>query len=212
MCVVLAFLAGVSAFFSGMETALFSINGFQVRRWREREPMVAEQFEKLMLNSRSVLSVILLTDTLVNIPLIILALVFVDAIPAPVPSWVKTLVIFGLIVFVCDLLPKVFALADPFLFTKSALGILAVVLGAIIAFVLTRSIVAPLRRLTTAAQQVARGDISATVDVNRADELGDEFEGIGQLRRRVSGEIFAFAGNGPDGVGTDLRVKGGRQC
>jgi putative hemolysin len=128
MCVVLAFLAGVSAFFSGMETALFSINGFQVRRWREREPVVAEQFEKLMLNSRSVLSVILLTDTLVNIPLIILALVFVDAIPAPVPSWVKTLVIFGLIVFVCDLLPKVFALADPFLFTKSALGILAVLM------------------------------------------------------------------------------------
>ena len=128
MCVVLAFLAGVSAFFSGMETALFSINGFQLRRWREREPVVAEQFEKLMLNSRSVLSVILLTDTLVNIPLIILALVFVDAIPAPVPSWVKTLVIFGLIVFVCDLLPKVFALADPFRFTKSALGILAVLM------------------------------------------------------------------------------------
>ena len=128
MCVVLAFLAGVSAFFSGMETALFSINGFQLRRWREREPVVAEQFEKLMLNSRSVLSVILLTDTLVNIPLIILALVFVNAIPAPVPSWVKTLVIFGLIVFVCDLLPKVFALADPFLFTKSALGILAVLM------------------------------------------------------------------------------------
>ena len=127
-CVVLASLAGVSAFFSGMETALFSINGFQVRRWREREPVVAEQFEKLMLNSRSVLSVILLTDTLVNIPLIILALVFVDTIPSPVPSWVKTLVIFGLIVFVCDLMPKVFALADPFRFSKSAIRILSVLM------------------------------------------------------------------------------------
>src|ERR1700720_3422741 len=96
-CVVLALLAGVSAFFSGMETALFSINGFQVRRWRQREPAAAEQFEKLMLNSRSVLSVILLTDTLVNIPLIILALAFVSSIPGPGPDWVKTLVIFGLI-------------------------------------------------------------------------------------------------------------------
>jgi putative hemolysin len=127
-CVVLALLAGVSAFFSGMETALFSINGFQVRRWKEREPVVAEQFEKLMLNSRSVLSVILLTDTLVNIPLIILALVFVNGIPAPVPSWVKTLVIFALIVFVCDLLPKVLALADPFRFSKSAIRILAILM------------------------------------------------------------------------------------
>src|ERR1700680_4489901 len=128
MCVVLAFLAGVSAFFSGMETALFSIDGFQVRRWREREPVVAEQFEKLMLNSRSVLSVILLTDTLVKIPLIIIALIFVDAIPLPVPHWVKTLVIFGLIVFVCDLLPKVLALADPFRFSKGAMRILAVLM------------------------------------------------------------------------------------
>src|SRR5580700_8663225 len=128
MCVVLAFLAVVSAFFSGMETALFSINGFQVRRWREREPLVAEQFEKLMLNSRSVLSVILLTDTLVNIPLIILALVFVNAIPVPVPNWVKTLVIFGVIVFACDLLPKVLALADPYRFSKSAIRILAVLM------------------------------------------------------------------------------------
>jgi putative hemolysin len=127
-CLVLALLAVVSAFFSGMETALFSINGFQVRRWREREPVVAEQFEKLMLNSKSVLSVILLTDTLVNIPLIIIALVFVNAIPAPVPNWVKALVIFGFIVLVCDLLPKVLALADPFRFSKSAIRILAVLM------------------------------------------------------------------------------------
>jgi putative hemolysin len=123
---VLALLAVVSAFFSGMETALFSINGFQVRRWREREPVVAARFEKLMLNSRGVLSVILLTDTLVNVPLIIIALDFVNAIAMPVPNWVKTLVIFGLIVFVCDLLPKLLALADPFRFSKSALQILAV--------------------------------------------------------------------------------------
>jgi putative hemolysin len=127
-CLVLTLLAGVSAFFSGLETALFSINGFQVRRWKEREPAVAEEFEKLMLNSRGVLSVILLTDTLVNIPLIILALIFVNAIPMPVPSWLKTLVIFGLIVFVCDLLPKVLALADPFRFSKDAICILKVVM------------------------------------------------------------------------------------
>jgi putative hemolysin len=127
-CLVLALLAGISAFFSGMETALFSINGFQLRRWKEREPVVAEEFEKLMLNSRAVLSVILLTDTLVNIPLIIIALICVDAIPMPVPSWLKTLVVFGLIVFLCDLLPKVLALADPFRFSKEAIRILKVVI------------------------------------------------------------------------------------
>ncbi len=92
--VILALLAGASAFFSGIETALFSITGFQVRRWREREPAVAEQFTRLMVNPRRVLSVILLTDTLINIPLIVLALVFINAIPVPAPNWVKALVNF----------------------------------------------------------------------------------------------------------------------
>jgi putative hemolysin len=126
--VILVLLACASAFFSGIETALFSISGFQVRRWREREPAVAEQFAKLMVNPNSVLSVILLTDTLINIPLIVLALVFIDAIPMPVPNWLKTLAIFGFIVFVCDLLPKVLALANPFRFSKGAIQILGVLM------------------------------------------------------------------------------------
>jgi putative hemolysin len=125
---LLAFLAGVSAFFSGMETALFSITGFQIRRWHERDPLIAEEFEKLMANPRRVLSVILLTDTLVNIPLIVLALIFIHAIEMPVPIWLKTLVIFGFIFLVCDLLPKILALADPFRFSKTALRILRILM------------------------------------------------------------------------------------
>ncbi|HEY1476376.1 MAG TPA: hemolysin family protein [Chthoniobacterales bacterium] len=126
--VILVLLAGASAFFSGIETALFSISGFQVRRWREREPAVAEEFAKLMVNPKRVLSVILLTDTLINIPLIVLALICVNAIPLPAPNWVKTLAIFGFIVFVCDLLPKVLALTDPFRFSKRAIQILGVLM------------------------------------------------------------------------------------
>ena len=125
---LLVLLAGVSAFFSGMETALFSITGFQIRRWRERDPRIAREFEKLMTNPRRVLSVILLTDTLINIPLIILALIFTNAIELPVPIWLKTLVIFGFIVLACDLLPKVLALADPFRFSETAIRILRVLM------------------------------------------------------------------------------------
>jgi CBS domain containing-hemolysin-like protein len=121
-------LACASAFFSGMETALFSITGFQIRRWRERDPTIAREFEELMANPRSVLSVILLTDTLINIPLIILALIFTNAIELPVPIWLKTLVIFGFIVLACDLLPKILAFADPFRFSQPAIRILRVLM------------------------------------------------------------------------------------
>ena len=125
---LLLLLAGASAFFSGMETALFSITGFQIRRWRERDPSIAKEFEKLMTNPRRVLSVILLTETLINIPLIIVALIFANAVNLPVPIWLKTLVIFGLIVLVCDLLPKTLALADPFRFSKIAIRMLRVLM------------------------------------------------------------------------------------
>jgi putative hemolysin len=125
MLLILILLAAASAFVSGMETALFSITAFQMRRWKERDAAVAERFERLMVDRRGVLSVILLTDTLINIPLILFAWAFVNSLSAPaLPSWMKTLAIFGLIIVVCDLLPKLLALVDPFRFSKTAIGTL----------------------------------------------------------------------------------------
>jgi putative hemolysin len=124
----LMFLAAASAFFSGMETALFSITRLHLRRWRERDARTADEFERIMENPRAVLSVLLLTDTLINIPLIVFSLAFAHSVSAPVPNWAKTLLLFALIVLVCDLLPKVLALADPFRFSKSAIRILRLLL------------------------------------------------------------------------------------
>jgi putative hemolysin len=125
---ILVSLAAASAFVSGMETALFSISGFQLRRWKEREPVASAEFQALMENPRKVLSVILLTDTLINIALILVTLGVASSVTFPVPDWVKTIVIFAVIVIVCDLLPKILALADPFRFSKSAIKILRVLM------------------------------------------------------------------------------------
>jgi putative hemolysin len=121
MLPILILLAAASAFVSGMETALFSITAFQVRRWKERDAVTAEQFEKLMGDRRGVLSVILLTDTLINIPLILLAWTFVNSLSLPLPNWLKALAIFGFIIVICDLVPKMLALVDPFRFSKTAI-------------------------------------------------------------------------------------------
>jgi len=125
---ILVLLAGASAFVSGMETALFSISGFRLHRWKEREPGAAADFERFMSNPKQVLGAILLTDTLINIGLILLALALTNAVTLPVPGWVKALIIFGVIVIMCDLLPKVLALADPFRFSKTAIRILRVLI------------------------------------------------------------------------------------
>jgi magnesium and cobalt exporter, CNNM family len=113
--------AAISAFFSGMETALFSIKAWDLDRWRKQDPSSAERYEVLMKTPRVVLSVILLADTLVNLILVVLALWFANSLAVPVPNWVKTLLLFGLIVLVCDLSPKVLALVSPFRFAKQAL-------------------------------------------------------------------------------------------
>jgi putative hemolysin len=160
---MLVLLAAASAFFSGMETALFSISGFQLRRWKEREPIASAEFEALMENPRRVLSVILLTDTLINIALILVALVVASSIRFPVPDWVKPLVIFGIIVIICDLFPKVLALADPFQISKTAIRILRIIVP----------LVDPLSRtLQKLAEKMA--DLFVKDQMIRHDHLNDD--------------------------------------
>jgi len=161
--ILMILLAAASAFVSGMETALFSITGFQVRRWKERDAVTAEQFEKLMVDRRAVLSVILLTDTLINIPLILLAWTFVNSVSSPLPNWLKALAIFGFIIVICDLVPKMLALVDPFRFSKTAIRTLRMLMPVLGPF--TRS----LQRL---AEKVA--DLFAKENPVPQDRLSDD--------------------------------------
>jgi putative hemolysin len=122
----LLMLAIMSAFISGIETALFSIREWRLHRWRKKDPKGVEQYENLMKKPREVLSVILLVDTLVNILLIVLTVAIARSIAIPFPYWVKTLFLFALIVIACDLVPKMLALSDPFRFARQAIMFLRV--------------------------------------------------------------------------------------
>ena len=122
----LLILAIMSAFISGVETALFSIKDWRLHRWRKKDPKGVEQYENLMKKPREVLSVILLVDTVVNILLIVLTVATARSIAIPFPYWVKTLFLFALIVIACDLVPKMLALRDPFRFARQAIMFLQV--------------------------------------------------------------------------------------
>jgi putative hemolysin len=126
--VVLVILAAVSAFISGIETALFSIKDWRLHRWRKTDPKGVEQYETMMKKPRQVLSVIVLVDTLANILLILLTVAIARSIAIPIPYWLKTLFLFALIVIACDLVPKVLALRDPFRFARQAVSLLQVLL------------------------------------------------------------------------------------
>ena len=159
----LIILAVLSAFISGIETALFSIREWRLHRWRKEDPKRVEQFERLMKNPREVLSVILLVDTIVNILLIILTVAIVRSITIPVPYWVKTLFLFALIVVACDLVPKVLALRDPFRFARQAILLLRFLLP----------LFGPLSRLTQRASELIASFFLPT-KAERAEQFNDE--------------------------------------
>jgi putative hemolysin len=156
-------LAILSAFLSGIETALFSIKDWRLHRWRKQDPKGVEQYERLMKKPREVLSVILLVDTFVNIVLIVLTVAIARSIAIPFPYWVKILFLFALIVIVCDLVPKMLALRDPFRFARQAVTLLQMLLP----------IFGPVSRISLRASEVIANFFLSTKP-ERVEQFDDE--------------------------------------
>ncbi len=123
--IILLILVTASAVFSAIETALFSLQPYHVERLKKRRADFAAALAELLENPRRLLSVILLCDALSNFPLILLCLFLLrDLEGAVIPFWVAALLIFTLVVFVCDLVPKVAALVNPYRFTRIGVRVL----------------------------------------------------------------------------------------
>jgi len=88
--------------------------------------------------------------------------------------------------------------ASASLFGKSlvlALGIAALVIGALLAWLLTRNIVGPLRQAAALAEQVAKGDLRPVIRHRRLDEIGRLFDALNGMTGGVSATVSqVFAG------------------
>src|SRR5881296_3875320 len=111
----IAILIFCSALFSGVETALFLLKPHQLRRL-EASHAGLTKFIKLFQDSpRRVLNVLVLGDGLVNVLLVVLCLFFLwqGPLAGRVPQWLAAILIFAMVVLLCDLMPKLIALAAP---------------------------------------------------------------------------------------------------
>ena len=127
VALILLVLAASSALFSAIETSLFSLQPFHIERLKARRASFATALGKLMENPRRLLSAILLADALANLPLIILCLALLREYQGPnVPFWAAALLIFGVVVFLCDLVPKLIALTDPYRVAKIGVRVMSV--------------------------------------------------------------------------------------
>ncbi len=111
---ILVLLAVASAFISAVETALFSIQPSQLDAMKESRSHFAETLVQMLENPRRLLSSILLADAVVNAPLLMGSLALIQTQRQfDLPPWALALLLLTLIVFICDLLPKLIALSAP---------------------------------------------------------------------------------------------------
>jgi putative hemolysin len=116
LLLAIAVLVFCSALFSGLETALFSLKSHQLQRLEQNHPALKKFIQLFRENPRNVLNVLLLGDGLVKVPLVVLCLFLVWRGPftTRIPQWLAAIAIFGVVVILCDLLPKLLALAAPY--------------------------------------------------------------------------------------------------
>jgi putative hemolysin len=114
--VAIAGLIFFSALFSGLETALFSLRPHQLRRLEANHPALIKFVQLFRDKPRRVLNGLLLGDALVKVPLVVLCLFLLwrGPLAGRVPQWLTAIVIFAIVVLLCDLIPKLLALSAPY--------------------------------------------------------------------------------------------------
>ena len=111
--VAIAGLIFLSALFSGLETALFSLRPHQLRRLEANHPTLTKFVQLFRDKPRHVLNGLLLGDALVKVPLVVLCLFLLWRGPwaGRLPQWLAAITIFAIVVLLCDLIPKLLALS-----------------------------------------------------------------------------------------------------
>jgi CBS domain containing-hemolysin-like protein len=159
------FSAGVSA----VEMAIFSMNDDRRRKLRARDARRADLFATLMRRPEEVANALVLAGTIANVTLLILLLVLGDALVDSLGledtfrGWGMLAVGFVVVVVLCDLLPKLVALAAPVRTTRLGLPFV-------------RRLLPPLAPLAAFLQGVSEGLVRRVVPrgVAPARALSDE--------------------------------------
>ena len=115
----LVLLAIMSAVISALETGFFALPRSRIEALRSQRGKFGEGLSRIMENPRRLMSAILIADALVNAPLMIGSLALIEGQHGlEIPFWASALLIFALIVFACDLVPKLIGLGVPMLVVR----------------------------------------------------------------------------------------------
>jgi putative hemolysin len=124
----LVVLAMLSAVISALETGFFALPKSCMEALRAQRGGGS----RILKNPRRLMSAILIADALVNAPLMIGSLAMIEGQRGlNIPFWASALLIFALIVFACDLVPKLIGLGAPMLVVRFGTRMLGMLLPAV---------------------------------------------------------------------------------
>lgn len=112
---VAVWLGFAAASFAAVETAIFSLSDSQRQRLRSKDPVRATQVEALVDRPEAAGNALMLAEALSTLPLIVILLHLQTSLGLGdnAPGWLVAIAVFGLVIGLCDLIPKVVALTAP---------------------------------------------------------------------------------------------------
>ncbi len=112
-------LAVLSAVISALETGFFALPRSRMEALQKQRGELGDGLSRIMENPRRLMNAILIADALANAPLMIGSLALIEGQRGfDIPFWASALLIFALIVFACDLVPKLIGLGAPMLVVR----------------------------------------------------------------------------------------------
>lgn len=191
--IVLAVLLAVASFFfSLMQTAFFSIQPPDLREWIANEPEKGKQAAELLKRPRALMGSLLLGDSFVNISFIVLSWYLFQGISLrwEIPVWVCSITIFGLVVVVCDLLPKLTGLVQP---VGAVRTFLPVVQGVVVMLNPVRSILQSIAEklvVTVTPESMRQVNVVSSDEIETLVELGHEEGALLEHEKEIILEII----------------------
>jgi putative hemolysin len=207
-CVVLLVLLLFSAFFSSSETCLFSLNSLQINRIREKHARAAQQIEAMLDRPTSLLSTILIGNTLVNVYTASLAFVILQDLGVQHAEAIAIVVATALLLILGEVAPKRIAMTHAADVAMLYAGILTILIRvfAPLRIVLEKAAAIFATDLTPADKSLTEDEFLTVVEVGEEEGVLDEEErtmvdGIIRLEETQASDVMTPR---VDLVGIDL--------
>lgn len=184
---ILGVLLLLSFVISGADVALFSLNNKDINMLKTKQHSAAKKIITLLEEPKEVFASLLLASTFTNICIIIIANFFINeyfelaSLPGGLVIFIKVLIISFVILFLCEILPKVWATQSNLRFAYGAVGVVDIIhllLGRISRWLVSIAMQVGKRMGANKLQASNIRELDDAIDIKSEEEASQEEKNI----------------------------------